>query len=119
MCSIAHISCPHKSPPPSPCRRKSWIVPIQLLSALLLISSASWIEARYEAADVTSLTCLFFVFVLLAATQDIAVDGWALALLSEPNLEYASTCQTLGMNVGYFTSFTAFLALNNAEFSNG
>ena len=31
---------------------------------------------------------------------------------------YASTCQTLGMNIGYFTSFTAFLALNDTNFCN-
>jgi len=50
--------------------------------------------------------------------QDIAVDGWALTLLRPEHIEYASTCQTLGMNIGYFTSFTAFLALNNPEFCN-
>jgi hypothetical protein len=68
---------------PSPCcpprRRKSWIIPIQLLSALLLVSSAEWIEAKYEAADVASLTALFFVFVLLAATQ---ASGWCWPPLS-------------------------------------
>ena len=31
---------------------------------------------------------------------------------------YASTCQTVGMNIGYFASFTVFLALNDADFSN-
>ena len=31
---------------------------------------------------------------------------------------WASTCQTIGMNIGYFTSFTAFLALNDAGFCN-
>ena len=31
---------------------------------------------------------------------------------------YASTCQTVGMNLGYFTSFTVFLALNDADFCN-
>lgn len=31
---------------------------------------------------------------------------------------YASTCQTIGMNIGYFTSFTVFLALNDPEFCN-
>jgi hypothetical protein len=50
--------------------------------------------------------------------QDIAVDGWALTLLPPHHIEYASTCQTLGMNTGYFTSFTIFLALSNAEFCN-
>ena len=49
--------------------RKSWIVPIQLASAALLILRAGWIEEHFEAGDVASLTMLFFVFVLLAATQ--------------------------------------------------
>ena len=31
---------------------------------------------------------------------------------------YASTCQTVGMNLGYFASFTVFLALNDAGFCN-
>lgn len=49
---------------------------------------------------------------------DIAVDGWALTLLSKPNLSYASTAQTAGLNTGYFLSFTVFLAFNSLEFSN-
>jgi len=56
--------------------------------------------------------------VLLAATQDIAVDGWALTLLSRRHVGWAATCQTVGMNVGYFASFTVFLALNDAGFCN-
>lgn len=31
---------------------------------------------------------------------------------------YASTCQTVGMNLGYFTSFTVFLAFNDPDFCN-
>lgn len=38
--------------------------------------------ADVQAADVVAITTLFFGLVLLAATQDIAVDGWALTLLS-------------------------------------
>ena len=52
------------------------------------------------------------------ASQDIAVDGWALTLLSKRHVGYASTCQTVGMNFGYFTSITIFLALNDANFCN-
>lgn len=48
--------------------------------------------------------------------RDIAVDGWALTLLSKENLTYASTSQTVGINTGYFLSFTVFLALNSPEF---
>lgn len=31
---------------------------------------------------------------------------------------FAATCQTVGMNIGYFASFTVFLALNDASFCN-
>lgn len=58
------------------------------------------------------------MLIFLAATQDIAVDGWALTLLSNENLSFASTAQTIGLNTGYFLSFTVFLALNSIEFSN-
>lgn len=70
------------------------------------------------AGDAVGVTTLFFFLVLLAATQDIAVDGWALTLLSKQNIGWASTCQTVGMNIGYFASFTVFLALNDPDFCN-
>src|SRR5438477_8367711 len=44
--------------------------------------------------------------------------GWALTLLSVDNLSYASTAQTIGLNTGYFLSFTVFLAFNSPEFAN-
>lgn len=94
-------------------RRKSWIVPVQLVTASMLVLCAGWINTLFEAADVASLTALFTVFVFLSATQDIAVDGWALTLLKPANVGFASTCQTIGSVLGYFTSFTVFLALNN------
>jgi len=97
-------------------RRKSWILPLQTLSAAIMIFCGTWIESRLKAADAVGVTALFFVLVLLAATQDIAVDGWALTLLSKKNVGYAATCQTVGMNIGYFTSFTVFLALSDPEF---
>lgn len=50
------------------------------------------------------------------ALADIAVDGWALTLLSQENLSYASTAQTVGLNTGYFMSFTVFLAFNSVDF---
>jgi MFS transporter, PAT family, solute carrier family 33 (acetyl-CoA transportor), member 1 len=80
------------------------------------------------------LTAVFTSLVMFSATQgtlpdlyifplfthclflDIAVDGWALTLLSQDNLSYASTCQTIGLNTGYFASFTVFLALNSEAF---
>ena len=65
-------------------------VPIQLASAALMLVSADWAESRLKEADIVSITVLFFVLVLLAATQDIAVDGWALTLLSRQNIGCAA-----------------------------
>lgn len=41
-----------------------------------------------------------------------------MTLLSTDNLSYASTAQTIGLNTGYFLSFTVFLAFNSPEFAN-
>mgnify|MGYP000464915017 FL=1 len=99
-------------------RRKSWIVPIQGIIGVLLWWLGGNVTSLMEAVepDVNKLTGLFFILVFFAATQDIAVDGWALTLLSKDNLSYASTAQTIGLNTGYFLSFTVFLAFNSVEF---
>ena len=122
-------------------RRRSWIIPIQLVSGLLLyvlgtcitrgvifdgvddafrggVVSAEATAAKLSHLDVGSLALYFGILVFLCATQDIAVDGWALTILSRPSLSYASTAQTVGLNMGYFLSFTVFLSLNSAEFAN-
>eukprot|EP00249_Psilotum_nudum_P003290 c16682_g1_i2 orf=2-478(-) len=89
-----------------------------MVSGLVMIFSRESADRWLETANIRSISILFFIFVLLAATQDIAVDGWALTLLSRENIGHASTCQTIGMNIGYFLSFTIFLALNDANFCN-
>ena len=47
------------------------------------------------------------------ATQDIAVDGWALNMLSKENVGYASTCNTIGQSFGFFLSNQGFVALSD------
>ena len=101
-------------------RRKSWIVPIQAIIGISLIVLGGKMDAllSQEVIPVKLLTFIFTAMVFLCATQDIAVDGWALTLLEDENKTYASTAQTIGLNTGYFLSFTVFLALNSPEFSN-
>eukprot|EP00474_Spongospora_subterranea_P009617 CRZ10075.1 hypothetical protein [Spongospora subterranea] len=106
-------------------RRKSWIVPIQLMVGLILVTNSSLIENYVLAAsgashhhDIRVLTMLFFIVILLVATQDIAVDGWALSMLSKDNRGLASTCQSIGQNIGFFMSYTIFLALSSPSFCN-
>ena len=52
------------------------------------------------------------------ATQDIAVDGWALTMLHDKNVSYASTANSIGQTAGYFIAYIIFMALNSIEFSN-
>ena len=101
-------------------RRKSWIVPVQAIVGLGLWLIGGRIESwlNEDIIDVHFITTVFMCLILAAATQDIAVDGWALTLLSQPNLSYASTAQTIGIGIGNALSFTVFLAFNSVEFSN-
>ncbi|KAF3313085.1 hypothetical protein TWF173_006260 [Orbilia oligospora] len=101
-------------------RRKSWIVPIQACSGLMMLWLGSRIDNLMEHAEnnIGTFTATFFGLVFLSATQDIAVDGWALTLISPENISYASTAQTVGLTAGQFLSFTVFLAFNSADFAN-
>lgn len=51
------------------------------------------------------------------ATQDIAVDGWALTMLSKKNRGKGPICNSIGQNIGYFLSYVGFLALNDVDSS--
>lgn len=44
--------------------------------------------------------------------------GWALTLLSQKHISYASTAQTVGLTGGQFLSYTVFLAFNSPDFAN-
>jgi len=73
---------------------------------------------EFDPVPIEELTLIFLVIVLLAATQDIAVDALGLDLF-EPEMRYrASLSQTVGMNLGHFISQTLFLSLNSVEFCN-
>ncbi|KAJ7033133.1 acetyl-coenzyme A transporter 1-domain-containing protein [Mycena alexandri] len=100
-------------------RRKSWIIPMQIINGTLMLYISLNIQRLMDdpSHHVTHLTNVFTALVFFSATQDIAVDGWVLTLLSPENLSYASTCQTIGLNTGYFTSYTVFLALNSEAIS--
>jgi len=105
-------------------RRKSWITPIQAISGLSMIYLGGRIDVLMKAAGaddgagVWGFTGWWFLLVFLCATQDIAVDGWAISLLSIQNISYASTAQTVGLTAGSFLSHTVFLALNAPDFAN-
>jgi len=127
-------------------RRKSWLVPVQAAAGLVMITGSDYVEqqlglgeleklssppevvkkaadaviskmAESATFDVKGVTAFFFVLYFLMATQDIALDGWALTMLSKRNRGRGPVCNSIGQNLGYFLSFVGFLALNDAESS--
>ncbi|KAJ1347234.1 hypothetical protein KIN20_002251 [Parelaphostrongylus tenuis] len=104
-------------------RRKSWMVPCQYLIGLFMLLVS--FNVPYIMGDVGGSGPNVFVLMLfflplnfLAATQDIAVDGWALTILSRKNVGYASTCNAVGQTAGYFLGNVIFLSLESADFVN-
>ncbi|KAJ8410735.1 hypothetical protein AAFF_G00186920 [Aldrovandia affinis] len=104
-------------------RRKSWLVPTQYLLGLFMLYLSVTVDSLLEGdgrrgPDILTITVVFFFLAFLAATQDIAVDGWALTMLSRENVGYASTCNSVGQTAGYFLGNVLFLALESPDFCN-
>ncbi|KAF4525583.1 hypothetical protein B566_EDAN010442 [Ephemera danica] len=110
-------------------RRKTWLIPTQYLIGLfMLILSGNVNDLLGGGTDTDSghpvhpnvgfLTFVFFCLNFLAATQDIAVDGWALTMLQRKNVGHASTCNSVGQTAGYFFGYVLFMALESADFCN-
>jgi MFS transporter, PAT family, solute carrier family 33 (acetyl-CoA transportor), member 1 len=96
-------------------QRRTWVMPLQAIvgCTLLFLANALGELISADGSDVKTLTWTFFWLYLLLASQDIAVDGWALTMLSEKNVGLASTCNAIGQMVGFFVCFTGFLVLNS------
>ncbi|KAK9744731.1 Acetyl-coenzyme A transporter 1 [Popillia japonica] len=103
-------------------RRKTWLIPTQyLIGAFMLLLSSYvdiWLGDDKSAPNIGVLTLLFFSLNFLAATQDIAVDGWALTMLKKRNVGHASTCNSVGQTAGFFLSYVLFMALESPSFCN-
>lgn len=87
-----------------------------------MVTGSNFVERQLglqvaDSLNVRGLTAFFFALYFLMATQDIAVDGWALTMLSKKNRGRGPVCNSIGQNIGYFISFVGFLALNDAESS--
>lgn len=103
-------------------RRKSWLIPTQYLigifMCLISVNVSDWLGGDGREPSVPFLTAVFFGLNFLAATQDIAVDGWALTMLKRCNVGYASTCNSVGQTAGYFLGYVVFIALESKDFCN-
>ncbi|CAF5147593.1 unnamed protein product, partial [Rotaria sp. Silwood1] len=67
---------------------------------------------------IKTLTCIFFLVYFLLASQDVCVDGWALTLLTNYNLQWVATCQTVGQTIGGLVGFNILSTFESANFTN-
>jgi MFS transporter, PAT family, beta-lactamase induction signal transducer AmpG len=89
-------------------RRKSWIVPLQLLTVAVL----SGLTVAGAFASMRVLVIAILLLNLLAATQDIATDGLAVELLSESERGLANGLQVAGYRLGMIVGGGALLILH-------
>lgn len=80
-------------------RRKSWILPMQVGLAATC-AAAAFVPVG---GALSLLLGLVFLMNLFAATQDIAVDGFAVDLLEPHELGWGNTAQVVGYKLGMLT----------------
>jgi hypothetical protein len=82
-------------------RRKSWLIPTQTIAGLLMVLGSNFVERQLslgsathisESFNVNGVTAFFFVLYFLMATQDIAVDGWALTMVGTVSVSCSRSC---------------------------
>jgi len=102
--------------------RKCWVVGVQLLAGSVMMGVSTrlgeLLGGNGVPINVEGLTATFFVLYLLVATQDIAVDAWALTMLRPENVGYASTANNVGQMAGVLISYSGFVSLESAAFCN-
>lgn len=86
--------------------RKTWMVPAQLAIGAAMLYLSTEVDVLVAGKDMLSLTSLCFAMNFLCATQDIAVDGWALTMLRDENAAWQATTNATGQTFGKAIGFT-------------
>ncbi|KAK4472779.1 hypothetical protein MN116_003999, partial [Schistosoma mekongi] len=72
----------------------------------------------HHPVDIIQLTIIFFILIFSVATQDIAVDGWALTLLTKKNIGWVSTCNKVGQSLGFALAYIPLVCLESPSIPN-
>ena len=91
-------------------RRKSWILPCVTASAVLALLLA--FREPLPDRSITGLLVIILCINIAAATQDIAVDGLAVDILSEGERGPGNAAQVVGFKVGMLCTGGMLLALS-------
>lgn len=97
-------------------KRKSWIIPSQLLMCVMLYYLSENLDEKLQQKELGSIVSILTFFVFIITCQDIAVDSWALEMLHPVNAAYGSMSQSIGQLLGISISTSFFISLNSQEF---
>ncbi|EGR29656.1 solute carrier family 33 acetyl- transporter, putative [Ichthyophthirius multifiliis] len=90
---------------PSFGKRKSYIIPLQYILSICFIIMSYQIDELIQTQNILWLTFYGFLCCFVAASQDIAVDGWVLTIFeNEEHVSIGSTCNNVGQIFGVFVS---------------
>jgi MFS transporter, PAT family, beta-lactamase induction signal transducer AmpG len=90
-------------------RRKSWIIPLQVAFAGAAMAGA----AACERGALRPMLVTVLLMNLIAATQDIAVDGLAVDVLGRRELGAGNTAQVVGYKIGMLIGGGLLVSLND------
>lgn len=99
-------------------KRKTWIIPTNMLIGLIMIYMGSKVDDILANKQVYFLAALCTAVMLAAGIQDIALASWGISLLKKENISYAASCRSAGYNVGTFFAACMFTFLNRIDFCN-
>ncbi|KAL7033995.1 hypothetical protein ACKWTF_007808 [Chironomus riparius] len=104
-------------------RRKTWIIPSQILIGVSMIISSQYIDVwmgdeAKNSPNIIALTAVFFAMRFCASVQDCAADGWALCLLKKRNIGHVATCEMVGISAGWLIGYVILLVFESKEFCN-
>jgi hypothetical protein len=91
-------------------RRKSWILPCVMVSAILALLLAT--QEPLPDSSILFLLLIVLAINVVAATQDIAVDGLAVDILSERERGPGNAAQVVGFKAGMLCTGGILLALS-------
>lgn len=103
-------------------RRKSWMVPVQYVVGLTMITMSFyidyWLGDGTTETNITMLVLVFFILAFMSATQDTIVDGWSLTMLKKRNLGYTPMCNWAGFSIGFYFGYALLVSLESPHFCN-
>ncbi|XP_025411412.1 acetyl-coenzyme A transporter 1-like isoform X2 [Sipha flava] len=102
-------------------RRKSWLIPVQYSLGILFFVMGFHIHewlVNSNKSNINALTIMFLISNFLVATQDIIVDGWAIAMLERQNICYSAICNNAGQAFGMILGYNLLILLTSETFRN-